>query len=1130
MKSKLLLLLIALITAFAIYKIWFAENEIVSILVFSKTEGYRHQSIDAGRTALWEMADANGFQIDTTENSEIFQESELKKYNVVVFLNTTGDILNEAQQLEFNRFIQAGGGFVGIHSAADTEYDWPWYGDLVGAYFKNHPNDPNVREATSTVVDNTHDCTKHLPQKWTRMDEWYNYKDIRDHIKVLLNLEESSYEGGENGDNHPIVWQHEMDGGRAWYTGMGHTDETFAEPDFLKMLQGGIEWAAGEKKLVNYNLATVAPEENRFEKIILAKNLNEPMELEMLPDGRIIFIERHGDIKIFNPEKDTTEIVNTLPVFSKLEDGLMGMALDPNFAKNQWIYLYYSPVDVTYNLLSRFDFDGKKIVLDSEKKMLEVATQRDTCCHSGGSVEFGPNGDLYLSTGDNTNPFESDGYAPIDERNKRKYFDAQRTSANTADLRGKVLRIHPEADGTYTIPDGNLFPKNDSKSRPEIYAMGCRNPFRIHIDKHTGFLYWGEVGPDAGKDSLGIGPKGHDEVNQARAAGFFGWPYFVGNNKPYFGRDFKTGKTNKEPFQDDSPLNNSANSDGQPKLPPANSAYIWYPYGSSDEFPLVQEGGRNAMAGPVFYHADYVDNEGRYPEYYDKKFFIYDWMRGWIMAVTQDENGDYKRMERFMPNTEFSRPMDMIFSPKGDIYMLEYGTTWNAANEDATLFQLKYNSGNRTPKINLDINKTAGAAPFYVQCLADETIDYDGDKMNFKWYVNDDKIKSTDKFFNYEFEDAGIHKIRLVVEDSEGNMSEETTEILVGNEPPALAWKFDGNQTFFFDNAGINYTVDIKDMEDEEIDENRAVVSIDFLERGFDMNQIALGHQAQQEASQFIVGKQLMEKSDCRACHAIDKKVAGPSYQEIAEKYNNSPGITPVLAQRIIKGGQGIWGEQLMSAHPQLTTGEAELMVKYILSLSKDANNNKGMPLADRYVFDQHQAGTTEGNYVLNASYTDGGNDKIQPLSVSEMIVLRPNTIQAVDFDDENGTEVMNIKAGDYPGVNEDLTIVVGDEGDFLLFKDLDLTDIAGLEIMASAMSMALQGGVLAFRLDKIDGKPYVNIPIKATLTPSTSPLQKAVNPVKGKHDLYVIFRAANKGDGKPVAALLSLKFKRGLE
>jgi cytochrome c len=291
---------------------WFTrDTRDIKVLVFSKTASFRHESIKDGKEAILAMGKQHGFAVDTTENSEVFNEKSLKNYNVIVFLNTTGDVLNDAQQLEMNRWVQAGGGFVGVHAAADTEYEWPWYGELVGAYFNGHPNDPNVRDATVKVIDKLHGSTKHLPETWARTDEWYNYKDIRPEINVLLNLDETSYEGGTNGENHPMAWYRDFDGGRTWYTGLGHTNECYKDPEFIQMLWGGIEYAAGPGVPVDYNNSRVAPEENRFQKVVLDFNLNEPMELDMLPNEDVLFIERRGGIKLFKKSENKTHLVTT---------------------------------------------------------------------------------------------------------------------------------------------------------------------------------------------------------------------------------------------------------------------------------------------------------------------------------------------------------------------------------------------------------------------------------------------------------------------------------------------------------------------------------------------------------------------------------------------------------------------------------------------------------------------------------------------------------------------------------------------------------------------------------------------------------------------------------------------------
>ncbi|MGA0556046.1 ThuA domain-containing protein [Larkinella sp. VNQ87] len=216
-----------------------------AILVFSKTKGFRHKSIEVGKASIYKLGQENGFNVDTTENAALFTPDNLKKYKAVVFLSTTGDILNNEQQAAFEQYIKKGGGFVGIHAAADTEYDWPWYNQLVGAYFLSHPKQQN---AEIEIVDKKHLSTKMLPDRWKRYDEWYNYKSIVEGIKVIGKLDEKTYEGGKNGDNHPFIWYREFDGGRSFYTGGGHTDESYSDPQFLQHILGGIKYAMGKKK------------------------------------------------------------------------------------------------------------------------------------------------------------------------------------------------------------------------------------------------------------------------------------------------------------------------------------------------------------------------------------------------------------------------------------------------------------------------------------------------------------------------------------------------------------------------------------------------------------------------------------------------------------------------------------------------------------------------------------------------------------------------------------------------------------------------------------------------------------------------------------------------------------------
>lgn len=213
-----------------------------SLLVFSKTTGWRHDSIEPGIEAIQKLGEENGFSVTATEDADLFQEKHLSGFDAVIFLNTTETVFEDHHREAFKSYIQAGGGYVGIHSATDTEYDWEWYGQLAGAWFDNHPE---TTEAALQVADPDHPSTEFLPDPWVRVDEWYNFGYINEEVHILLRLDTDSYEGSDHPGDHPIAWMHEFDGGRAFYTGLGHTKESFSEPLFLRHLLGGIRYAIG---------------------------------------------------------------------------------------------------------------------------------------------------------------------------------------------------------------------------------------------------------------------------------------------------------------------------------------------------------------------------------------------------------------------------------------------------------------------------------------------------------------------------------------------------------------------------------------------------------------------------------------------------------------------------------------------------------------------------------------------------------------------------------------------------------------------------------------------------------------------------------------------------------------------
>lgn len=1072
-------------------------DEAPRILVFSKTAGFYHESIPTGIEAIQKLGIENGFQVDTTKDAGMFTDSQLKKYKAVVFLNTTKNVLNADQQVAFERYIQAGGGFVGIHAAADTEYDWPWYNRLVGAYFQSHPS---IQSATITVTDTAHRAMKGLPATWVRTDEWYNYRNIYAGIHVLAELNEKTYEGGENGANHPIAWYHEFDGGRAFYTGGGHTKESFNEPLFLKHVLGGIQYAMGEDVKLDYSksYAVTTPEENRFTKTILSNDLNEPMELAVAPDGRVFFGERSGSLFVYLPSENRTALLHKFNVMpdspENFGSGILGLTLDPDFKENNYLYLFYTPNELPlHQNISRFKISKDNVIdLLSEQILIKVPLEAEIGAHAGGSMAWDKDKNLYMSTGDNTVPFASDGYAPLDEIPGRIIYDAQRSAGNTNDLRGKILRIHPEPDGTYTIPKGNLFPEGTAQARPEIFAMGCRNPYRMSVDQETSIVYWGEIGPDAGNDGT-HGPRGYDEINQAKKAGNFGWPYFIGDSKPYPEYDFVT-KTLGAVYEAAAPVNNSVNNSGLKNLPPVTKAMIWYPYDKSTEFPDVNTGGRSALAGPVYHFDPKLSSNTKFPEYFDKGLFIFDWMRNWVFVVRLDKDNNYVRMEPFMPNTgDFRRPIDLEVGPEGSFYMLEYGSVYGIDNVDARLVRIDYNGGNRIPTARITTSDTIGIAPLKVSFSGKLSSDFDEDDLKYEWKIEGQNF--THSVLEHTFSKNGVYEITLDVTDPSGASDSETIHVNVGNTLPVVSIRTTDNSTFFFDKTAFRYQVDIKDNEDKEIDPDKVLISLTYLEKVSPQ----MGHL---QIGSFDAGKSLMEASDCKTCHQIDGKSIGPAYIEVARKYKNDPAASARLVDKVITGGGGVWGEPTMNAHPQMPKEDVAKIIKYILSLAD--TKPESLPQNGTVTFKEHKNADAKGRYVLSALYTDKGGEAV-PLTNGTTLMLRPARVQAEDAD-----VLSNIKLGE-------TTIGSIHHRSFFVLKNIDLKGISKVTYRYASLN---RDATIEVHVGSPKGELISTLSYPATGDwGKFNLLTASVKDPGGKNDLYFVIRK----DAEPNEHILDL-------
>ena len=1119
------------------------------VLVFSKTKGWKHTSIPFGIAAIQKLGRENNFRVDTTKNAEYFTDDSLRNYTAVVFLSTTGNVLNQTQQAAFERYIQAGGGYMGIHAAADTEYDWPWYNKLVGAYFASHPSQSNVRKATVDVLDKKHPSTTHLPDHWERTDEWYNYRSFYSDLNVLANLDENTYDGGTNGSNHPMAWYHEFDGGRAFYTGGGHEDSSFSEPLFVQHLLGGLNWTMGSDKPLDYSksYAVVMPEENRFVKTVLVNDLNEPMELAVSDDGRgnagrVFFTERSGNLSVYDTRTNAYKVMHKFAVSTKQGFGVQGITLDPNFSTNHWLYVYYAPVvdkDPTYHL-SRFVVnDDNTLDLASEKVVLKIPGEFEASAHHGGSLAWDRNGNLFLSTGDNTNPFPSNGYAPIDERPDHLTLDAQRSAANTNDLRGKVLRIHPQPDGTYIVPDGNLFPKGTAQTRPEIYTMGLRNPYRIAVNPKSSVLYWGEIGPDAGKDST-IGPRGYDEFNQAKKPGNYGWPYFIGNSQPYPDLDFSTNAIGPK-FDPKAPINNSVNNTGLKNLPPVNSAMIWYPYAASKEFPELGLGGRSAMAGEFYTYDKNSPSKNKFPEYYDGALFIFDWMRNWVLAVRLDKDDNYIRNEPFMAaNGDFRRPIDLAFSKDGVMYMLEYGSVYGADNDDARLVKIEYNTGNRAPVARASVvdsvataernarsyltsdgrnapvlREAIGQAPLRVKFSGRGTDFDEEDKLTYQWLFDGKTVGATQPNATYTYTQPGVYNAILKVTDQTGLVGMDTIAVNVGNAKPEVTITTPDNKSFYWENKPFTYTVKVSDKEDKAIDPKRIKVYYEYSPQpnGAPVAGPQQGHQDLAAIGNGSLGKTLIAGSDCKACHTLDKPSVGPTFVAVAGRYKGESGSVERLARKIIEGGGGNWSkDHLMSAHPQIPVQDAQEMVKYIFSLT-DARKQKAVSQQGSLALNEHKPEEARGQYSLLATYTDRGGKVVGPLTGTDVVTLRNANVKTLNADAYVG----------FPRWGNRLS--AGSHKAYVLLKGVDLTTIKSLTYDYSSVDKA---GEIEVRLDSYAGPVVSRTPYKATGDWKTANQVTGAfdKPFTGRHDVYVIVVKRDKPNND-IIQLNSIQFNQ---
>ncbi|MBQ1125184.1 PQQ-dependent sugar dehydrogenase [Streptomyces sp. B15] len=570
-----------------------------------------------------------------------------------------------------------------------------------------------------------------------------------------------------------------------------------------------------------------------FQQVTLAKGVaetGEPMTMAVLPDRSVLHTSREGTLRLTDA-KGNTKVAGELDVYSHDEEGLQGVGVDPRFTKNRFVYLYYAPPLDTpegdapdtgtaadfekfdgVNRLARFVLK-KDGTLDksSEKKILDVPANRGTCCHVGGDIAFDSKGNLLLSTGDDSNPFQSDGFTPIDERkNRNPAFDAQRSAGNTNDLRGKILRIKVRKDGSYKIPRGNLFRPGTKKTRPEIYAMGFRNPFRMNVDKKTDTVYVGDYGPDAGAADPKRGPSGQVEFARVTEPGNYGWPYCTGKNEAYVDYDFATG-TSGEKFDCAAPRNTSPNNTGLTKLPAAKPAWLPYDGASVPEF---GDGSESPMGGPVYRYDRKSDSPVAFPKAYDGDFFAGEFGRRWIKRIEQDKHGGNVKINDFPWSG--TQVMDMDFGPDGALYVLDYGLNWFGGDENSALYRIENATEGHSPVVEASSDVSDGQAPLQIAFTSKAT-DEDGDDLKLSWDFGDGAT-STEADPTHTYEKNGTYTATVTAEDPSGRTGSASVHITVGNTAPKVELKLPADGQPFSFGDEIPFEVQVTDPEEEQID------------------------------------------------------------------------------------------------------------------------------------------------------------------------------------------------------------------------------------------------------------------------------------------------------------------------
>ena len=937
----------AVVVVAAIFGLLFAANASAqaptpTVLVF---HGAPNDTINAGVAAIQALGTANDFEVDTTQSAADFTAANLDQYRAVIFLGAA-NALNASQESALQAFIQGGRGFVGIGGAAEAQPGSTFFNGLIGA--RPAAGSPTATaEKVVEVGDRVHPANEGLPLEWTRSDVWYEWTTRpTGQVHTVARYRAPNAPAGDGtttgGTDWPISWCRDFQGGRSFYTGMGRTAAAFGEANLRTHLLGAIQWSAGMIRggckatiAANYSGARlvdgsnpgmahtgeshgVAPAPNGWVFYIgradCRTNEQRGQMIGLPSSPRILdFANRNvgigcGNVHIWDPEaangtiNSGVTLAGILPVYGdrgggseingKIEAGLLGITVAPDFADTGHIYLQYFPTfnpdnpihpgladgdarritKMNKGRVSRFtvDLETKQLELDSEVIIFEYESQIYSCCHRGGGMGFDSQGNLYVTTGDSNSSQSTNGYSgnfqparcPTGDpqvasnahcgNNNISYNDARRTAGNTNDYNGKMLRFNPVdtipdgsqptigVNSTYTLPNAqspngpNLFSGtegNGSQAKPEIYAMGLRNPSRLFIDPETDIPYSAWVGPDAGSPSATQGPSTYESATQLAQAGNYGWPYCMGNQQAYRDRvadgslrttnvaGFVTGGPSGSPTQGwydcNNIVNDSTNNTGLSVLPHttgtgrdagrARPLNLWYSrgnpggangcpdfprengangapnYGASPTqlCPYLTASGATVFNGPVYRYQEGEDNSSRWPEYWDGRWFLQDFgnssaKHGLLLDPATDQDGGkpvYADSLRNFINWN-NNYMDSKFGPDGALYVQVYDGFFTTG-PGAGMYRFAYTGGPDTP--NPDPQWTTTGTPRQVHFSLGSS-----GGVSYEWNFDDGTPVSTEPNPTHTYAAAGTYDVTLTVTYADGEELSETVEVTVG--------------------------------------------------------------------------------------------------------------------------------------------------------------------------------------------------------------------------------------------------------------------------------------------------------------------------------------------------------------